>query len=542
MNVRTTSAGPAGVIAALGLALSPTSLPLAAQAPVRWLDPNTTTVAYSVTHGDHVEVFFTGFSTHGDRVPAGPVSLVVGVDPRPPISATPVAPPLVVNDDATGSELSEPLADAPLFDFGLQPNPAVTTYFNARYPGYDWTGFLATATPNVPSFRAVTFRLDVTMPWVPSHVAVAAAQLVNGSLVFSGQQIITVQSTRAATLLHYSFDRGAPGNDTINHAGGRGAPATSAMVGVGQTPWAPGRFGFALRGRADPLGNLGVSTCDTGWLGGLAGSLTVAWWMRERIDPGPASSSFFRIGAFRCFRDDSTGHGRLNCVGWAGGTESAPLTTDVATPARTRWVHVALVVDGDSSMRTATWFVDGVRADTHPIATPVSIPTGISPFVIGGGTAQRDATAYDIDEFRLCAFAATDSMVLGWARADAEPLAGTYGQTCGSALRARTQPALANIWRLAAEAPATSTLSPILGGALVPPFDLSLFHRPGCLLHTEPRFFLAPVAAAGEYTTLQLAIPDDVNLIGGPLSVQLVVVERTGNLRFSNSLAATLGR
>ena len=112
-------------------------------------------------------------------------------------------------------------------------------------------------------------------------------------------------------VLYYKFEAGA-GKKAINFAAGTGlAPAEGTFVNTypGGGSWALGKFGQgALLGSHFDPKNPGTRNSayynylNTGWLPKITGSFTVAWFMKERVNPGTSLSYLFSgVGSFRCF-------------------------------------------------------------------------------------------------------------------------------------------------------------------------------------------------------------------------------------------------
>lgn len=239
--------------------------------------------------------------------------------------------------------------------------------------------------------------------------------------------------TAATDLIYYPFVAGT-GNSVLNLYAGTNnpVPRNGTMVSTnGGGAWeANGRTGACMRGK-DSTSATNYTYVDTGWKGGMTGSMTMAWFMRLRTDLGLLSNNlpnigYFTtgIGSFRVFTGGVANRG-LVIRAWGGspadiylgGGSPLPHTGyDLHTAAKSRWVHVALVID--ASAGTGTWYVDGAAQQVTAITGSVNLPTSTGNNLrVGAHTSTGTAFNYDVDDFRLLNRAATPAEISQWAMA-----------------------------------------------------------------------------------------------------------------------------
>lgn len=213
---------------------------------------------------------------------------------------------------------------------------------------------------------------------------------------------------------------------------GNPVPATGNFVSTNTNgPWVPaGRTGPCMRGK-DVKSTSTYNYIDTGWKGGLTGSMTIAWFMKLRTDLGFLSNNLPNIGyfitgngSFRMFTGGVANKGFiLRAWGgqpadiYLGGGAAVPHTGyDLHAAAKNAWVHVALVVDPTAG--TAIYYVDGAPKQTTNITGSLNLPVSAgNNFRVGAHTSLGTAFNYDVDEFRLLNRAATPAEIQSWAMA-----------------------------------------------------------------------------------------------------------------------------
>lgn len=354
-------------------------------------------------------------------------------------------------------------------------------------------------------------------------------------------------------VLHYKFDAGA-GARAINYASASGiAPAEGTLTSnyPWGGSWTPGRFGgSALFGSHFDPTKPGTRTTgndnylDTGWDGRLQGSFSVAWFMKERVNPGQAASYLFSgVSSFRCYTNGIAQRG-LYLRGW--GDVDLPLAYDIQSAARLGWVHVAIVVD--HGQRLATWYVNGQAQP--PLATflPPNVAPGIRSFTIGQHLDPTESSCYDLDEFRLQLGAAPAAVILEWSKRP-QAAAGVYGKGCGAALAASAPPRLASSCPLDLAGAPGSAFFLSLGlqrhklGALALPFDVGpmLPAAGGCPWESSLTLALGGGLDAAGKGRATLLVPGDPVLAGAALFAQGLLVAPGGQGATTGGLALSLG-
>ncbi|MEZ5990657.1 MAG: LamG-like jellyroll fold domain-containing protein [Planctomycetota bacterium] len=232
-----------------------------------------------------------------------------------------------------------------------------------------------------------------------------------------------LRAQTATEILYYRFDIGS-GTTVVNHyAASKLAPATGTMVTTAKAAWAKGMFGNCMQGAES---GTAYNYVDSGWKGALTGDFTVAWFLKQRTTlPDTLAYYFFSgEGNFRAFTSGAASSG-LRVAGW--GTDVS-LTADIRTPAASRWVHVALVVDGTA--KTATFYVDGVAQTPITIAGGANVPARTTNgFRVGAHTRLTTTSWWDMDDFRLVNRAVPEAEVKAWSAA-----AVGYAKNCGATL------------------------------------------------------------------------------------------------------------
>jgi hypothetical protein len=222
--------------------------------------------------------------------------------------------------------------------------------------------------------------------------------------------VVTLTATAAAQdFIHYKFDANCTG-EVINLATG---PQALASNGVFQsnatTQFDTGVFGGCLAGGSNSPA--GYNRVITGWDPGtqnVTGSLTMAWFMKQRYAPGTALSYLAGApsGGFRLFTNGVGGTGlyQRTILASGGNGVNASIANDFYLPASAAniqalaaagWVHVAMVIDAAAG--TADWYVNGtsVLQLTGVGGALINAP---GPFQLGY-YSLASGSPYDIDEF-----------------------------------------------------------------------------------------------------------------------------------------------
>ncbi|MHC5071012.1 MAG: LamG-like jellyroll fold domain-containing protein [Planctomycetota bacterium] len=243
----------------------------------------------------------------------------------------------------------------------------------------------------------------------------------------------TAAAQPVTDLIYYPFLRGT--GTTVQNlflATGNPVPRTGTFVTTNTGgPWEKnGRIATCMRGK-DTTAAGTYNYIDTGWKGGMTGSMTISWFMRLRTDLGFLSNKLPNIGyfisgigSFRIFTGGVANKG-LVLRAWGGqpadiylgGGYVIPHTGyDLHAAARKNWVHITLVVDAAAG--EATYYVNGGPMQTTKITGSINLPTSTgNNFRVGAHTSTGSAFNYDVDEFRLLNRAATQTEIQGWALA-----------------------------------------------------------------------------------------------------------------------------
>ncbi|MCA8955437.1 MAG: hypothetical protein KDC87_05150 [Planctomycetes bacterium] len=447
-------------------------------------------------------------------------------------------------DNATG----EPLQFAnntPVFPF--QPNATSTSAIQAIMgTTVTASGFLASvgasSTLPIPKNVCVTFCFEITTnPNAPQGAvlqALSSAQIFgdeanpNGAPKGSHPTLVTASGASPGCIMYYKFDRGF-GTEEINYEGtSGGAPATGTMI-KGTTPassWVGTRpgFGLAMQG-STPSNATSFNYCDTGWKGGITGEMTVAWWCKERQPAGTLANYLWGgfSGGFRCFTGGVAGAGLY--VRSTPGDIILPATSNFTTLAqRAQGVCVAVVVSNSATAGVqAQWYLDGVASGSPITLTSFAVATSTSNFTIGRHLSDSTASAFDIDEFKLCNYAATPLEIRQWCAATWAAW-GSLGRPWGLWHGCvNGPPRLGNAnYGLTIEGDPNSLALLVLGFKPIPPFDIGRwFGQSRCLWYTGFDYqTLAVLNAQGELL-LPLAIPNQQTLVG--LSIDSQVLGRS---------------
>lgn len=361
----------------------------------------------------------------------------------------------------------------------------------------------------------------------------------NLNVLFFG---LVLSATLPAQILHYKFEEGG-GDRVINYASGSGiAPSEGSIVSTNAIPFAAGQFGRGSLAGADS--STTHNYVDSGWTGPLNGSWSIAWFMKERTPlPNTLAYYFFSgMGSFRAFTSGAAGTGIR--LGGFGGSD-VTLSTDVRTPAATRWVHVACVVD--AAAQTGTWYVDGVQ-QSSTATTGANLPVNATSFRVGMHTRLTTGSYWDIDEFRLVDHAATAAEVMAWATVDVAAES-AFGAGCGANLDALgAAPALGSplyTWDIGGTPNAPFSLaigfSRTMMGAAPLPFDLGMIipSLAGCRWESSADVFVGSSIGGTGTGQVSLPIPNAPSLVGVVVYSQAIVLGSP--IQVSNPHASSVG-
>lgn len=345
----------------------------------------------------------------------------------------------------------------------------------------------------------------------------------------------------ATDILYYRFDIGT-GTTVVNHyASSKIAPASGTIVSTAKAAWAKGMFGNCLQGAES---GTAYNYVDSGWKGALTGDFTVAWFLKQRTAlPDTLAYYFFSgEGNFRAFTSGAAGTG-LRIAGW--GTD-VTLSTDIRTPAASRWVHVALVVD--STAKTANFYVDGVLAQPPlPVAAGANVPARTSAgFRVGAHTRLTTTSWWDMDDFRLVNRAVSEAEVKAWSAA-----AVGYGKGCGATLAGggTGTPKVGNGaygLTLTGAGGAAALLSIGASGtsfvSIPLPIDLGLVFPSlkGCGWASSMDILVPMVTPNTGTLNIAYPIPNDATLVSVALFNQCLVFPQSAALQSSNGFVLTI--
>jgi hypothetical protein len=431
--------------------------------------------------------------------------------------------------------------DAPA-TFPFVPNLTTGSGFasDPRGAGLVWSGFQAKTTRPVAPYRrgAFQFRFDnvatrsqLVAALTGAKVAVAKGTSSGAVIPDARLQYVRIRSVQSAEILYYKFDRGG---DTlaINHAWPyAGAPNQGTMFSTSSTsPWTSGAFAGGLRaGLASGTVRHG---CNVDWNGDVYGSVTIAWWQRMRLQPAPQLPSYFvhGPGKFGIYASAAIG-GELRVRDYGRNTPELRFKTNVLALGTQRWTAMALRFDAANSR--ATLFVDGKSVETVAMPSPVWISTGGSSLVLGGSPLNSAliANIADLDEFRLCAYAASPSEIAAWAT-EPSARATAYGPQARALLGHRGRvPQLGNSgYELHVRGPGSSAVALWLGSVLTPPFVVA-----GQPWYSMPALLFSGATNAQGAYALPLPIPNSTSLKGMNLHNQAIVITTGSKLRVSNA-------
>ncbi len=378
--------------------------------------------------------------------------------------------------------------------------------------------------------------------------------MIPRSAILFGLLALAAQAVQAQSdVLYYKFETGA-GRKAINFAAASGlAPAEGTFKSTypGGASWAQGRFGRgAMLGShfnpKNPGNSYGAyyNYLDTGWIPKFTGSFTVAWFMKERAPQATLDYIFSGVGAFRCFTNGIAGKG-LWVRSWGGSPADLKLTYDVQAGARSKWLHVALVVDWAS--KKATWYVDGKAQAPIKLSAGANV-NGTTSFKIGQHVTTFYSFNYDLDEFRFSTRAATPAEILAWATKDLAA-AGKYGKGCGGTLSGTGVPAVGKPFLLNLTGPASSPFFLSLGlsrtkfGALTLPFDLGTVipGMSGCNWESSMLVIMTGGLNSSGRGKTGLPIPNNPIFTGVTLFNQAMMVSSGNKLSTTNGLGVAIG-
>lgn len=342
-------------------------------------------------------------------------------------------------------------------------------------------------------------------------------------------------------ILFYSFDAGQGSTEFNKYAGSAVAPPFGTIVSTNKQAWAPGLFTAALSGAE---GSAFYNYVDSGWTGALQGSFSVAWFMKQRT-PLPDSLAYYFFcgeGNFRAFTSGAAGTGLI--VGGYGGT-NLTLTKDIRTPAATRWVHVALVVD-EAAMQ-ATYYLDGIAEPPVALSAKVSVPARTLGFRVGMHTRLTTGSFWDLDDFRLVNRAAGGQEIAEWAAA-----AASFGTGCGATLSIggtgeakvgnsgfglalTSAPNAACLFSLGASAKLLLGLVPL-------PLDLGLLHPgfKGCAWYSSMDLTAVQTVPGSGTAAIPLPIPNVPSLAGFRAYTQCLIFPAASAYQSSNGFLFTV--
>jgi hypothetical protein len=374
----------------------------------------------------------------------------------------------------------------------------------------------------------------------------------------------------AQDFIHYKFDANCT-SEVINYANGPQAFAANGQLQSNSTssPWDVGVFGGCLAGGANVAPTY-YNRVVSGWnpsLQPITGSVTIAWFMRQRAGSTIGTTLNYLLGAatggHRLFTNGVAGVSLLQReILVSGGNSGArdfqlPVaTTNIQALAAAGWTHVAMVID--STAQTADWYVNGTSVFQLQNVPGALINLAGSYMVGSYSTAATGAgSVYDIDEFliSLRAFSAAEVLALS-----TSPKAGDGDYTSGIAAQcgagnvtlssAGGAPVAGNLAYSLDVAATTPSLYVLLagfdrctfGGALPLPLDgtplAPLLN--GCWILADAPVTLAGVVL-GSPSNIALPIPATTPLGFGLYSQVLALDGTTFATSMSSGFASSIG-
>ncbi len=434
----------------------------------------------------------------------------------------------------------EPTDLAKLFPFAKSTKTSAGYGADPRGAGLAWSGFHARASRAVPGynrgalrflFRNVLSLSALTKALKGAVVAVSVNDATGKPLKNSRLQMMKIQRVLPAQILYYKFTRAA-GDMAVNFAWPyAGAASQGIMKASSGTAWAPGWHSAALRG-GNGIGTVRVS-CDTTWRGGLHGSLTLAWYMKQRSAIGKTPSLFFQgPGTFACYTGGAAGRS-LRCVGYAPTATPLQFKVDIQKLAAKSWIHLTLRID--AATKTATLFVMGKAVETRKIGGIGGAHIGVSPtsrLTIGARTGNN---VYDLDEFRLFAYAASSRAISLWpGRAIAAATA--YADHGDFLLTQKNRPTLGHsAFELWIAGPPKTVLGISIGAALEPRIVIA-----GSAWYSLPLTILIGATDTSGRFRQALPIPTQLSLRGLTLHNQAFMLTPSLKLTISNPQATSI--
>jgi hypothetical protein len=240
-------------------------------------------------------------------------------------------------------------------------------------------------------------------------------------------------------------------------------------------------------------------------------------------------------GKFAIYTSGDAGRS-LRCVGYAPNAVPLQFKVDVQNLAAKRWIHLTLRIDHVT--KTATLFVMGKAVESLKIG-------GIGGAHIGASTSSKSslsigaptgANVYDLDEFRLFAYAESARGILLWPGTPL-PAATAYAEHQGFLLTQNSaRPSLGNAgYELAALGPANRAVGLFLGAAWNPPFPIF-----GGMWYSQPIIILIGVTSNAGLYRQPLPIPNHLTLRGKTLHNQAFLFINSNNLLLSNPQATSI--
>ena len=437
----------------------------------------------------------------------------------------------------------EPTDASRLFPFASNLKTTTGYLADPRGTGLVWSGFHARATALVPAYHRGALRFlfkniptlsALTKALTGAVVAVSVNDSTGKPLKNSRLQMVKIRRILPPQILYYKFTRAA-GKTAVNFAWPYAGAASQGMMRASSgSPWAAGRYGAGLRG-GNNTGSQRYS-CDTAWRGDLHGSLTLAWWMKQRGAVGKSASSFFQgPGAFSCFTGGVAGKS-LRCVGYAPSAAALQFKVDIQKLAAKSWIHLALRLDAKTKI--ATLFVMGKAVETRTIGgiggahigASLSTRAGLS---IGAATGSN---IYDLDEFRLFAYAPSNKAISLW---PGRPLAAgiPYADHGDFLLTQKNNPSTVgnSSYELWVVGPPNTLLGISLGTALEPTFVIV-----GSTWYSNPLTILLGATGSTGLFRQPLPIPNHASLRGKTLHNQSFMLTKSLKLTISNPQATAI--
>ncbi|MCA8954427.1 MAG: hypothetical protein KDC87_00045 [Planctomycetes bacterium] len=519
----------------LALALAPCA---AAQGGIAWpgwtAAPEVRLVQIDV---NHVDVLVPGWVTTASSGLTGE-NVATGVGVKNTGVRT------VDKSEFENEDSAAPMELAPLFPFATDLNVTSSLSRLANDPTLIWNGFLARVPAPIPGLRegTLTFRfshpvgidLDDFQLQLNGAMVVIAPSDASGN-VQNGPRVYRFTLSRNTVvrpeLLYYKFERGTGLLATNYVTEFSGAPRSGRITAGG---WGAGRFGGGLRGGTAT----NLVSCDTRWHGGVHGSFTVAFFLRQANDPGGVASRICGGVGVRIFTGGPAGK-RIRCEGLAG--TKGPIDGPDISAAQTSWLHVAMVVEtqknGSVLDTRIQWYLDGKASGAPTVLANTTVGIAeVASATLALGAGNGLGCYHDLDEFRIVAATASATEVASYA-AGPGARAASYRDSAGCvfATSGGDPKAGGKAFTLHVAGASGSPLAVVIGLPEGRPFPLG-----GGTWYVDPTTALVLYGSTDANGRFSLPTSIPTNLAGSTLHGQVYLAPRNGLPVVSRPLAISI--